>query len=427
MAGSADRDVVRTGVAASCLALAVVCVLALLPSPAMAGYKWVREWPVPSDAGGMAVGPGGVYVTQKSGAFDQQAVRRYSPEGKLLGEWGAPGTEPGQLTDPGELAVDPAGNVWVVDGFGEILVYTAEGAPVTHRTLTGPCGDELLIHDLDVDPAGELYQVFYDNCGLPDDTTRGVIRASSAFQVLSAWGDGGPDDGQFGVGGSVSSDGRGNVYVADSGNYRVQQFTSDGRFVRKWGQLGFEPGRFNGMAGIAVGPGGDVFVADRNNQRIQRFASDGTFLEQFSIPEGVEYHGLPSEIGFDAQGNLYLLGTGGYETVDEVHVFAPTGGRGGAGAAVAPGQLRYRKGRIPVKLACGGGAPCKGKLSVSKGKRRLGSVAYSLSAGKSKTVRAKVTRKGRKAIAAGRRHRVTVVLTPRGGGAPVSRTLTLRR
>jgi len=106
-------------------------------------------------------------------------------------------------------------------------------------------------------------------------------------------------------------------------------------------------------------------------------------------------------------------------------VFVPTGGR--AGAAIAPRQLRYRGGRISVRLACGGRARCKGRLSISKGRRELGSVAYSLSAGKSKTVKAKVTRKGRKAISSGRRHRVTVVLTPRGGGSRVSRTMTLRR
>jgi sugar lactone lactonase YvrE len=421
------RVVGGRAVVAACFLLAFVCVLALLPSRASAGYEWVREWPVPDSAGGMAVGPGGVYVTQESGAFDKQAVRRYSPDGRLLGEWGDPGTAPGQLTDPSAVDVDASGRVWVLDGFGEILVYTPEGAPITHRALTGSCGSELLIHDLDVDPAGEVYQTFYDNCDLPADTRRGVIRASSEWQVLSVWGDHGPDDGQFGIGGSISSDGRGNVYVADAGNYRVQQFTREGVFVRKWGQLGYEPGRFNGMTAIAVGPGGDVFVADRNNQRVQRFAPDGTFLEQFSIPEHVEYQGLPSELDFDAQGNLYLLGTGGYETVDEVHVFAPTGGRAGAGAAIAPNQLRYRRGRIAVKIACGGAMRCTGKLNIIKGKRKLGSVAYTVPAEKTKTVKAKVTRAGRKAISTRRKHRVTVELRPRGGGAPVSRNLALRR
>lgn len=410
--------------AAAWLVLAAWCVLALLPGRAHAGYEWVREWPVPDSAGGIAVGPGGVYITQKSGAFDKQAVRRYSPEGQLLGEWGDPGTAPGQLTDPGELDVDPAGRVWVIDGFGEILVYTAEGAPVTHRRLTGPCASELLVHDIDIDPAGEVYTTFYDNCELPEDTRRGVIRATTDWQVLSVWGDDGPDDGQFGNGGSVTSDGRGSVYVADAGNYRVQQFTREGAFVRKWGQLGGGEGQFNGMAGVALGPEGDVFVADRTNQRIQRFRPDGTFVEQFSIPADVEFRGLPSDLDFDAQGRLYLLGTGGYETVDEVHVFAPSGA---GGVAIAPKQLRYRKGRIAVKLACSSTAPCKGELKITTGKRRLGSATYDVAAGKTKTVKAQVTRKGRTTIAKRRTHRVSIALTPRGGGAPVSRRLTLRR
>jgi hypothetical protein len=59
--------------------------------------------------------------------------------------------------------------------------------------------------------------------------------------------------------------------------------------------------------------------------------------------------------------------------------------------------------------------------------RRCIAVAYNISAGKAKTVKANVTRKGRKAISARRRHRVTVVLTPRGGRPSVSRKLTLRR
>jgi streptogramin lyase len=170
-----------------------------------------------------------------------------------------------------------------------------------------------------------------------------------------------------------------------------------------------------------------VFVVDRSNQRIQRFEPDGTFLEQFSIPADVEYRGLPSDLDFDAQGRLYLLGTGGAETVDEVHVFAPSGRAAGARLASAQRSLRYRQGKIAVRIACSAAARCRGNVTLSKGSRKLGSVAYNVSAGTTKTVRARVTRNGRRTIAVRRRHRVTVVLNPRGGGAAVSRTLTLRR
>ena len=112
---------------------------------------------------------------------------------------------------------------------------------------------------------------------------------------------------------------------------------------------------------MEIGPGGDVFAVDRANERIQRFAPDGTFIEQFAIPENVEYGGLPADLDFDAQGNLYLLGTEGAETVDEVHVFRPAGGGGGAAGVEIPKQkLRHRKGKIKVKLSCSDGGPVPG-------------------------------------------------------------------
>ena len=32
----------------------------------------------------------------------------------------------------------------------------------------------------------------------------------------------------------IAIDSDGNVYVADSGNYRIQKFTADGQFLDKW-------------------------------------------------------------------------------------------------------------------------------------------------------------------------------------------------
>ena len=55
----------------------------------------------------------------------------------------------------------------------------------------------------------------------------------------------------------------GSVYVADSGNDRIQKFTSEGVFVSKWGTAGWVVGgRRNSAWGVAVAPGGTVYVAD---------------------------------------------------------------------------------------------------------------------------------------------------------------------
>jgi hypothetical protein len=95
------------------------------------------------------------------------------------------------------------------------------------------------------------------------------------------WGTNGVANGQFNNPSSVAVAADGRVFVADSGNYRIQVFESDGTFVRKWGSSGSTDGKFSGLSGIAVAPNGRVFVADSGNRRIQVFEADGTFVRKW--------------------------------------------------------------------------------------------------------------------------------------------------
>ena len=62
----------------------------------------------------------------------------------------------------------------------------------------------------------------------------------------------------------------GYIFVSDSGNNRVQMFTSDGQYVRHLGKWGSNMGEFKGIEGIAVNSQlGQVLVADRENHRVQ--------------------------------------------------------------------------------------------------------------------------------------------------------------
>lgn len=64
---------------------------------------------------------------------------------------------------------------------------------------------------------------------------------------------------------------QGNVYAVDNLNARVQLFTSEGSFVTKWGSYGTALGQFDNPIGIAIDGNGDIYVADTNNYRIQKF------------------------------------------------------------------------------------------------------------------------------------------------------------
>lgn len=69
--------------------------------------------------------------------------------------------------------------------------------------------------------------------------------------------------------------GRGEVYVCDSRNTRIQRFGSDGVYLGQWGDPGSGDGEFTGPIGVAIGPGDTVLVADANSHRIQKFAPAG--------------------------------------------------------------------------------------------------------------------------------------------------------
>ena len=82
----------------------------------------------------------------------------------------------------------------------------------------------------------------------------------------------------------VAWDPAGNSYIADGyTNSRVVKVDRNGRWVKAWGTRGTEPGQFNILHSIATDARGNVYVGDRTNRRIQVFDTEGTFLRQFTI------------------------------------------------------------------------------------------------------------------------------------------------
>lgn len=89
----------------------------------------------------------------------------------------------------------------------------------------------------------------------------------------------------------IALDPKGNVYVADFRNYRIQKFDAKGNFVASWGEDGNYPGQFKDPCGVAADGKGRVCVADTFNHRVQAFDESGKFLFQveggFFAPRGV--------------------------------------------------------------------------------------------------------------------------------------------
>jgi tripartite motif-containing protein 71 len=132
--------------------------------------------------------------------------------------------------------------------------------------------------------------------------------ATSATYVTS-WGSYGSGLGQFDHPGGVAV-AHGRVYVADTGNSRIEKFTSGGEFRRAWGSHGSRHGQSAHPGGIAVAHG-RVYVANTDIDRIAKFTSQGKFLRSWgSKGLGRGQLGFPHGVAVDARGHVYVADSG---------------------------------------------------------------------------------------------------------------------
>jgi aldose sugar dehydrogenase len=136
---------------------------------------------------------------------------------------------------------------------------------------------------------------------------------SSNGTLITQWGDFGDRDGRMRSPAGIALDQEGNVYVADTGNSRIQVFSSNGTLITQWGKYGSSNGSLTSPEGIAVdSSSGNVYVADTGNSRIQVFSSNGTLITQwgdFGDRDGRMRY--PEGIAVDSSsGNVYVADTG---------------------------------------------------------------------------------------------------------------------
>ena len=104
---------------------------------------------------------------------------------------------------------------------------------------------------------------------------------TTGLEYSSKFGSLGSGNGQFQAENGDAIDSSGNVWVTDTGNNRVEEFTASGEFIRKFGSEGTGNGQFHYPMNIAVTPEGNVWVTDALNDRVQEFSSTGAYIRQF--------------------------------------------------------------------------------------------------------------------------------------------------
>lgn len=81
---------------------------------------------------------------------------------------------------------------------------------------------------------------------------------------------------------TMNSDG--NLIVSDTGNYRLQMFSPQGKFIRQYGEAGSGLGQFARPKGVAVDKEDRVYAVDAAFENVQLFNKDGQLLLFFGKP-----------------------------------------------------------------------------------------------------------------------------------------------
>ena len=295
---------------------------------------------------------GFIYVLDgKNGKVIEQ-----SGDGFILGRFGSYGSGVGQLKKAEGIAVTPEGTLIILDT-GNNRIQRVEmmnklkttSLPLniaTKMSVSGPSrawpfGASMLA------PFGDDLYAY-----LPKEGQFVEIGPDGKEKARFGAGKGKGAEVTRGAGGIAVSRKLG-VYVADTPNSRLQRFGLDGKWQSNIGEAqGYfdskkKEGRMREPNGVAINEEGTIYVADTGNRRIDAFSPEGVFL--FGIGPKVGAYELqePVAVAWDRSGFLYFIDKG----LKKVFKCEPSGaflaawGEDGDG----PGQFRS-----PVSIAFDG-------------------------------------------------------------------------
>lgn len=239
-------------------------------------------------------------------------VRAWGYHAEIEGEWDTYQHQDERVPVPYGITIDLAGNVYIVDDANNrIQKFDSRGNLITQwgrggtrkwgeidRAIDRAEGRFSRPRGVAVDSGGYIY--------VADSGNNRIQKFDSNGTFITQWGGPGSGEGEFKQPTDVAVDSRGYIYVADSGNDRIQKFDGNGAFIARWGSNGSGDGQFNVPMAVATDSFRNVYVADSRNKRVQIFESNGTFITKLAGTGTGKGLFSPVGVAVDPDGNIYI-------------------------------------------------------------------------------------------------------------------------
>lgn len=204
---------------------------------------------------------------------------------------------PGQLKMPIGAAVTADGKVYVSDVSSErIFIYNRNGEFIKAIGYAGELKN----------PSGLAVDAERERLYVADPKLNSVRAYTLDGRFLFGVEGLEADKGKLSFPTNIAVDSQGNIYVVDTGNFRVQVYNSEGKFLKTIS--GIKPRSFVRPKGIAIDSEGNMYVVDAALQKFFIFDKEGNFF--LEVGEGGMEPGqffMPAGIAVDAEDRIYVV------------------------------------------------------------------------------------------------------------------------
>jgi hypothetical protein len=268
-----------------------------------AEFKWAEMAGIAADA------KDNIYIFTRS----TPPIQVYDSSGKFIRAFGQDVVKAAH-----HIKIDRDGSVWAADVAGhQVLKFSPEGKVLLTLGTKGVTGRDATHFyqptDMAITPAGDIFvSDGYGNARIAHFDKNG--------KFVKEWGELGSKPGQFSIPHAICVDSKGRLYVADRNNVRIQVFDQSGKLLDVWNNI-ITPWGFHitkddeiwvcGSSPMQWRPEDGALGCPPKDQVFMKFNTSGKLLQLWTVPKGADGLEKPGELNWvhciteDSKGNLY--------------------------------------------------------------------------------------------------------------------------